>query len=78
MVDLPFMSVDEIIQKRDKLQEELAKIYKHCPRTNLKGYTLARTSLKNNEDLTFSDEEIDAMLPSKLRKSKINNSSVAN
>lgn len=70
LVDMPQMSIDEITSRRDKLQEELASVYKCCPRTDVKGYTLAQTSLKYNEDLTFSDEEIDKLLPVKLRKNK--------
>lgn len=68
LVDLPYSSIDTIIQRRDRLKEELTSIYKCCPRTNAKGYTLAQESLKSDEELTFSDEEIDRLLPTKLRK----------
>ncbi len=61
----------EIIKKRrDKLQEQLAVIYKGSPRTISKAYDEASKALKLNEEMTFSDEEIDSFLPVELRKVK--------
>lgn len=37
-----------------------------CPR---KAYKLAQQALQKNEDMTFSDEEIDAFLPKELKRS---------
>lgn len=68
LTDFPILSVDEIIYKRDKLQEELSTIYNGSPRTNYKGYNRAKISLQENEEMTFTDEEIDLVLPPKLRK----------
>jgi len=62
------LSVGEIISTRDKLQEELACIYKGSPRTLNKAYKKATEALKLNEELTFSVEEIDNFLPKELRK----------
>ena len=62
------ISLEEIKTKRDKLQEELSQIYKSSPRTNLKGYSTAQKALKESEDMTFSDEELDNMLLKSLRK----------
>jgi hypothetical protein len=53
--------------ERDRLQEELEAIYTNAPRTEPKAYSAAQASLKIGEDLTFSDEEIDHMLPAALR-----------
>jgi len=63
------ISVDEIVSKRDKLQKELLGLYKGAPRTISKAYKEASEALKTNEELTFSDEEIDNFLPKELRKS---------
>lgn len=63
-------NVELIIERRDKLQEQLAVIYKGSPRTIFKAYDEASKALKLNEEMTFSDEEIDCFLPVELRKTK--------
>lgn len=60
----------EIRNRRDDLQKELLNVYKGSPRTLGKAYTEASSALKTNEELTFSDEEIDTFLPKALHKSK--------
>lgn len=62
------ISIENIILKRDELQEELSKTYKGSPRTFSKAYIKAQNALQKNEELTFSDEEIDSFLPTTLRK----------
>lgn len=57
-----------IRNKRDQLQDGLENIYQAGPRTIPKGYSEAQKALKVNEELTFSDQEIDEMLPPYLRK----------
>lgn len=64
------VNIETIRKKRDKLQEGLASIYKGCPRTISKAYEEAKKALKLNEEMTFSDEEIDCFLPVELRKAK--------
>ena len=64
------VSIENIRKKRDKLQEGLASIYKGSPRTISKAYKEAKRALKLNEEMTFSDEEIDSFLPVELRKVK--------
>lgn len=68
LTDFLGLSVEDITKKRDELQQALANIYKGAPRTNSKAYQEARKALKVNEELTFSDAEIDAFLPKALRK----------
>ncbi len=68
------ISIDKIINKRDELQSKLSNIYNGSPRTNKKAYLKARKALKLNEELTFSDEEIDAFLPKELRKNVLEKS----
>lgn len=62
------ISLENIISKRDELQDELSKTYKGSPRTFSKAYLTAQKALQINEELTFSDDEIDNFLPTPLRK----------
>ncbi|TVT68997.1 MAG: hypothetical protein FHP92_19820 [Denitromonas halophila] len=61
---------DEIRKHRDNLQENLLEIYRGSPRTIAKAYKEATNALKHLEELTFSDAEIDAILPKALRKAE--------
>lgn len=54
--------------RRDDLQAELHKIYHAAPHTTGKAYGEAQDALKNQEELTFSDAEIDASLPETLKR----------
>ncbi|MGL5666552.1 MAG: SLATT domain-containing protein [Shewanella sp.] len=62
------ISINEIRINRDKLQADLHKIYKGAPRTIDKAYNEASNALKNMEEMTFSDEEINKFLPAALKK----------
>ena len=62
------LSINQIINQRDELQKRLSGIYSGSPRTNYKAYKEASKDLKVNEELTFSEKEIDAFLPKELRK----------
>lgn len=57
-----------IVKKRDALQQSLDTIYSTARVTSGKAYGAAQRALKLKEDLTFSDDEIDLMLPSSIRK----------
>lgn len=67
-INMQSLEVNEIIKKRDLLQEKVFKIYQNAPRTDSKAYNEASKGLKEQEELTFSDEEIDKFLPRVLRK----------
>ncbi|MEI9418095.1 SLATT domain-containing protein [Mesorhizobium sp. Cs1321R2N1] len=56
-------------ERRDSLQAALYKIYHGAPHTDGKAYGKAQGALKDNEDLTFTEAEIDVMLPASLRRS---------
>lgn len=58
---------EEVRQQRDRLNAELEDIYKAAPRTNNKAYGEAQEALKNAEELFFTDEELNKMLPKQLR-----------
>lgn len=53
---------------RDEINSELEGIYKAAPRTDSKAYAAAQEALKNQEELYFSDDELDHLLPKQLRK----------
>lgn len=61
-------SLEQSRKRRDQLQAQTFEIYGDAPRTTPKAYEAAQDALQNKEDLTFSDQEIDALLPTKLRK----------
>jgi len=58
---------EEIRRVRDELNEKLEDIYKNAPRTDGAAYAKAQNALKNAEELYFSDDELDKLLPKKLR-----------
>lgn len=61
------ITVDEARVRRDSLQQEAFEIYGDAPRTTSKAYAKAQEALQENEDLTFSQREIDLLLPAELR-----------
>lgn len=61
-------SIDEIRLQRNQLTEDLHTIYTGAPSTNYKAYVEAQKALKKLEDMTFSDNEIDAFLPKELKR----------
>ena len=59
----------ELLQKeRNDLLEELHSVYSGAPSTTYQAYKKAQEALKQLEDMTFSDEEIDKFLPKELKK----------
>lgn len=62
-------SDDEVRDERDRLVVALHAVYAGSPSTTYTAYRRAQDSLQHNEEMTFSDEEIDAFLPKQLRSS---------
>lgn len=62
--------ISQLQQIRDQLNEELVNTYRGAPKTINKAYQIASKALKENEEFTFSDEEIDKFLPESLRRTK--------
>lgn len=60
--------IEQLVEKRDELLEELHSIYTGVPSTSYKAYRNAQVALKKLEDMTFSEKEIDAFLPSELKR----------
>lgn len=59
---------EAIRQCRDSLQRDLGTIYKGSPRTISNAYKQATKALNKNDEMTFTDDEIDKFLPHELRK----------
>ena len=55
-------------EERDKLLAELHSVYAGSPSTTYKAYKKAQQALQRNEDMTFTDQEIDAFLPRELKR----------
>lgn len=47
---------------------ELHKVYGGAPSTTTEAYKKAQEGLQRNQDMTFTDEEIDAFLPEELKR----------
>lgn len=62
------VSLESIRQRRDDLLKLLHAAYSGAPSTNFKAYMEAQNALKNLEDMTFSDDEVDAFLPKELKR----------
>lgn len=64
------LPLESLLTVRDSLLQELHAIYVGAPSTTYSGYLMAQNALKMKEDMTFSDEEIDAFLPQNLKRIK--------
>jgi hypothetical protein len=62
--------IKAISEERDRLVEQLHSVYAGAPSTTFQGYRKAQDALKKCEDMTFSDEEIDAFLPKELKRNR--------
>ena len=71
LTDLNAGDIDlgQLTQRRDELIEDLHQTYKGCPTTTHQAYKRAQTALQRNQDMTFSEQEIDQLLPSELQRS---------
>lgn len=61
--------IKQLQSERDTLLESLHSVYSGSPSTTFDAYKKAQDALKAKEDMTFSDEEIDAFLPKELKRS---------
>lgn len=60
--------MEQLQSRRDSLGDELQTIYRDAPSTNARAYRKAQEGLQQQDEMTFSDEEINAFLPEELRK----------
>ncbi|HHT7224990.1 TPA: SLATT domain-containing protein [Bacillus cereus] len=70
LTDFDLLEASEIIKRRDDLQNRTAEIYDESPKTDAKSYEAAQQALKTDEEQTFSEREIDVMLPNSIRREK--------
>jgi hypothetical protein len=62
--------IEKLQQERDSLLKQLHAAYSGSPPTTGDAYAKAQDALKTKEDLTFSEDEIDAFLPKELKRGK--------
>lgn len=70
LTDFESLELQEVIERRNNLLERTADVYSQSPRTDAKSYKEAQKALKTEEEQTFSEREIDVMLPNSLRREK--------
>lgn len=63
ITDFAVLEDSEIRQKRDELCQKVSDINKKYPATDKQSYIEAQKALKENEEQTFNDGEVDALLP---------------
>lgn len=68
LTDFEILEVEDIMARRDELQNRTAEVYAQSPRTDGKSYLAAQKALKTEEEQTFSEHEIDVMLPNSIRR----------
>jgi len=70
LVDLAMREkpLEALQNQRDELVEQLHTVYSGSPSTTLRAYKEAQRALKQLEDMTFTDAEIDVFLPKELRR----------
>lgn len=68
LTDFEVFDLKEIMIKRDELQNRTSEVYSNSPRTDSRSYKKAQKALKNKEEQTFSENEIDVMLPNSIRR----------
>jgi protease II len=68
LTDFDILELEAIMKKRDELQERTAVVNSSSPRTDRVSYSESQKALKFNEEQTFSENEIDIMLPNSIRR----------
>jgi len=68
----PDADAKEIRQEIQRIVDRIGQIYAAAPDTSSRAYSMAAKGLKTTEELTFSPQEIDLLLPKELRLEKDN------
>lgn len=63
--------LDALQEERDILIQSLHAAYTGSPSTTHEAYKKAQVALKQSEDMTFSEAEIDAFLPKELKRNTV-------
>lgn len=64
----PSIPLEDLRIRRDDLRARQHEIYRTAPHTDRKAYEMAQNRLKNKEDMTFSEKELNTFMPPQLRK----------
>lgn len=64
--------LDELLTEFQELQKKVHEVYQEQPKSTNKAVKKAGIALEVTQDNTFSDQEIDMMLPEELRKGNAN------
>ncbi|MFD1736132.1 SLATT domain-containing protein [Bacillus salitolerans] len=73
LTDFDLLEATVIMERRDDLLNRTAEIYAQSPKTDARSFKEAQKALKTNEEQTFSEREIDVMLPNSIRREKNKN-----
>lgn len=68
LTDFEMLDETTLRAERDRLQNDTLSVYQSAPSTTRKDYLKAQKALKSEEEQTFSDSEIDDLLPSVIRR----------
>ena len=68
LTDFELLSQEDILSKRDRLQKKSAAVYSNSPKIDAKSCKAAKKEYKKLEDHSFTEKEIDAMLPFSIRR----------
>lgn len=63
-----YVDAEEAMKVRNSLHAQLYEIYSKTPRTSKRAYRLATKAIKDLEELTLSEEEINSILPTSLKR----------
>lgn len=72
LTDFEKLSEENIIIIREKLHERVYEIYSSTPRTNSRSYKKAQIALKDEDEQSFSEEELDHILLDSLKRKNRN------
>ncbi len=67
-IKMQSQTVEELLQQYEDLMKQTDAIYLEAPTTSDEAVELASNALKIKKDNTFTDEEIDLLLPESLRR----------
>jgi len=61
-------TLEELTKRRDDILDDLHAVYTGAPSTTFKAYKKAQEAIQQYDEMSFSDEEIDNLLPDELKK----------
>lgn len=71
LTDFEVLEDQEIVMKRDELQNRVYEIYSITPRTNAQSYKKAQIAIKDQAEQSFTEKELNDVLPDALRREEV-------